>query len=283
VSSYDASGTATAASRARALAGSCHPEPVVAVTSIATALAVAAGGRWWLVLLAFLAGQLSVGWSNDYIDRDRDKAAARSDKPVAAGLVADRVVGISALVALVLCVPLSLLLGWRAGVAHLVAVAFAWGYNLVFKSSVLSPLPYVVAFGLVPSVVTLSVDGTMAPAWATAGGALLGASAHLTNTLPDLAEDVRLGVRGLPHRLGRRWSLLLAVVLLAAACLTLALGPPGGVGAVAWVLLGVAALAIGGIVVVAAGRAQSRDAFRLVVLTAVVAVALLVVQGDQLV
>jgi hypothetical protein len=34
---------------------------------------------------------------------------------------------------------------------------------------------------------------------------------------------------------------------------------------------------------VAAGRAQSRDAFRLVVLTAVVAVALLVLRGDELV
>jgi 4-hydroxybenzoate polyprenyltransferase len=282
VTSQHAQGTASAGSRAWALVGSCHPEPVVAVTSIATALAVAAGGRWWLVLLAFLAGQLSVGWSNDYIDRDRDRAAARSDKPVATGLVSDRAVGVSALVALAACVPLSLLLGQGAGVAHLVAVAFAWGYNLVFKSSSLSPLPYVVAFGLVPSVVTLSVDGTMAPAWATAGGALLGASAHLTNTLPDLEDDVRLGVRGLPHRLGRRWSLRLAVVLLAAACLTLAIGPAGDVGAVAWALLGVAAVAIGGIVV-AAGRAQSRDAFRLVVLTAVVAVGLLVLRGDQLV
>lgn len=270
---------------AAGLAGACHPEPVVAVTAIATALAVVAGLGWrsLLVLLAFLAGQLSVGWSNDFIDRDRDRAAARADKPVARGQVADRVVGIAAVVALAACVPLSLLLGWRAGVAHLVAVAFAWGYNLVFKASVLSPLPYVVAFGLVPSVVTLAAHrGGWAPVWATAGGALLGASAHLTNTLPDLEDDARLGVRGLPHRLGRRRSLWLAVMLLAAACLTLAVGPAGGIDAVAGGLLVVAAASVVAVVVVA-GRQQSRDAFRLVVLTAVVAVALLVVSGDQLV
>jgi len=44
-------------------------------------------------------------------------------------LVSRRTVGIGALVALTACVPMSLLLGWRAGVAHLVAVAAAWSYN----------------------------------------------------------------------------------------------------------------------------------------------------------
>jgi protoheme IX farnesyltransferase len=275
----DVRGTATALVRCS------HPEPVGAVTSIATALAVAAGLGWraLLVLLAFLAGQLSVGWSNDFVDRDRDVAAHRADKPVARGEVPSRVVGVAAVVALALCVPLSLLLGWRAGVAHLVAVAFAWGYNLVFKSSVLSPVPYVVSFGLVPSVVTLAADGGgWAPAWATAGGALLGASAHLTNTLPDLEDDVRLGVRGLPHRLGRRTSLWLAVAVLVAACATLAVGPAGGVDATAGVLLVLAAGSVVAIVV-AAGRERSRDAFRFVVLTAVLAVGLLVTSGDQLV
>jgi 4-hydroxybenzoate polyprenyltransferase len=270
---------------AAALVRCSHPEPVVAVTLIATALAVSAGLGWraGLVLLAFLAGQLSVGWSNDFVDRDRDIAAGRPDKPVARGEVPARVVGVAAVVALAACVPLSLLLGWRAGLAHLVAVAFAWGYNVVFKSSVLSPLPYVVAFGLVPSVVTLAAGrGGWAPAWATAGGALLGASAHLTNTLPDLDDDVRLGVRGLPHRLGRQASLWLAVALLVSACLIVAVGPAGGVDAVAGALLVVAAAFVVAIVV-AAGRERSRGAFRLVVLTALVAVALLVVSGDHLV
>ncbi|MDQ1708976.1 MAG: hypothetical protein QOG49_361, partial [Frankiaceae bacterium] len=114
-----------------ALFGSCHPEPVVAVTAISTALAVAAGLGWQsaLVCAAVVAGQLSIGWGNDYLDRDRDRAALRPDKPVALGLVSSALVGRAALVAFVVCVPLSLALGWRAGVAHLLTVGGGWAYN----------------------------------------------------------------------------------------------------------------------------------------------------------
>lgn len=270
---------------AGALAGSCHPEPVVAVTAITTALAIGAGlgARSAVVAAAILAGQLSIGWGNDYLDRDRDRTALRADKPVALGAVPSAVVGRAAVIALVACVPLSLALGWRAGLAHLVGVAAGWAYNLAGKATVLSPLPYVVAFGLIPSIVTLAAPAhSLAPGWATAGAAMLGASAHFTNTLPDLADDTRAGIRGLPHRLGPRGSLAAAVLLLAGACTVIAFGPGGGVGLRAGVLLAVAAAAIVGIVV-AAGRAdRSRAAFRLTMLTAVLAVALLVLRGNQL-
>lgn len=268
-----------------ALAGSCHPEPVVAVTAISTALAVAAGlgARSLLVTAAILAGQLSIGWGNDYLDRDRDREALRADKPLAQDLLASALVGWAALIALVLSVPLSFALGWRAGVIHLVAVAAGWVYNLCAKASVLSPLPYVVAFGLIPSVVTLTAEShRFAPLWAGAGGALLGASAHFTNTLPDLADDALAGIRGLPHRLGRGGSLAAAVVLLGGACLVLAFGPRGGLGLRAGVLLALAAGAIGGIVIAAGRPGRSRDSFRLTVLTAVLAVGLLVLRGNQL-
>ena len=268
-----------------ALLGSCHPEPVVAVTAITTALAIAAGlgVRSLIVLLAILTGQLSIGWGNDYLDRDRDRAALRADKPVAQGEIAGALVGRASVAALLVCVPMSFALGWRAGLVHLVAVAAGWVYNLFAKASVLSPLPYVVAFGLIPSIVTLASPAPrFAPLWAGAGGALLGASAHFTNTLPDLADDARAGIRGLPHRLGRLGSLTAAVVLLAGACLVLALGPRGGLGFVAGVLLALAAFAIVGIVLAAGRPDRSRDAFRLTVLTAVLAVGLLVLRGNQL-
>ncbi|MEO6713238.1 MAG: UbiA family prenyltransferase [Mycobacteriales bacterium] len=272
----------------QALAGSCHPEPVAAVTAISTALAVAAGLGWRSLVVgaAVFTGQLSIGWCNDYLDRDRDRAALRPDKPVALGLVSSAAVGRSALVSLLMTVPLSLALGWRAALAHALLVGGGWFYNLVAKPTALSVVPYLVAFGALPSIVTLAASPTttasIAPGWATAGGALLGASAHFTNTLPDLADDERAGVRGLPHRLGRRGSLVAAVVVLAAACLVLAFGPGGGLGVTAVVLLALAGAAIVGIVI-AAGRADgTRDAFRLTVLTAVLAVALLVIRGNQL-
>ncbi|MCU1592134.1 MAG: hypothetical protein JWP11_3390, partial [Frankiales bacterium] len=82
----------TAAVRLPALVQACHPEPSLAVTSITTALAVSAGrgaGSAW-VAAALLSGQLSIGWSNDWIDTERDRTTARPDKPAARGDVAPR-------------------------------------------------------------------------------------------------------------------------------------------------------------------------------------------------
>ncbi|MFN2537255.1 MAG: UbiA family prenyltransferase [Mycobacteriales bacterium] len=201
------------------LVQACHPGPTVAVTALATALAGSTDARPVRVALAFLAGQLSVGWSNDWVDADRDRAVARGDKPVVQGLPV-ATVRTAALLALTACVPLSLALGWRAGIAHLVAVASAWAYNLGLKATVLSWAPYALSFGLVPSVVTL-VRHVTAPWWATTAGALLGVGAHAANVLPDLDADARTGVRGLPQRLGGRGASLLAGVCLVAASLVL--------------------------------------------------------------
>ena len=237
------------AARTTALVRACHPEPTAAVTAVATALAVASGRGWgsaW-VAAAFLSGQLSVGWSNDWIDRDRDVRSGRADKPVARGEVPVAVVRRAALTAAALCVPLSLAMGVLAGVVHLVAVAAAWSYNARLKATALSWAPYALAFGLVPSIVVLGLPGRpWAPWWATAAGALLGVGAHLANALPDLDDDLAEGIRGLPHRLGPRASSALAAVLLLAATALLALGParPGALAvAVVVVASGVTAVA----------------------------------------
>jgi 4-hydroxybenzoate polyprenyltransferase len=266
-----------------ALVRACHPEPTAAVTAIATSLAVMSGlgARSGWVAAAFLTGQLSVGWSNDWIDRERDVRSARADKPVVRGDVSAATLRTAALVALALCVPLSLAMGWQAGVAHLVAVAAAWAYNARLKSTVLSFLPYAVAFGLVPSIVVLGLEGRpWAPAWATVAGALLGVGAHLANTLPDLEEDLANGVRGLPHRLGARASAALSAVLLLLAAVVLAFGP-GSPGRLAVVAVVVAAVATGAGLLLAR-RPGSRAAFRAALVVAVVSVALLLARGDAL-
>ena len=261
----------------------CHPEPTAAVTTIATALAVSAGLGWrsLLVTAAFLTGQLSVGWSNDWIDAARDVRTGRTDKPVARGDLPVGVVRTAALTAAVLCVPASLALGLRAGLLHLAAVAAAWAYNAWLKSSLLSWLPYALAFGAVPSIVTLALpEPVWAPVWATAAGALLGVGAHLTNVLPDLEEDLATGVRGLPHALGARRSAALAAVLLLAAAALLGVGP--GRPGVAALLTVAAAAAVTGWGLVRARRAGSRDAFRAAILVAALCVGLLVARGAAL-
>ena len=138
-----------------ALLRASHPEPTAAVTAIATALAVPTGlgVRSLWVTAAFLTGQLSVGWSNDWIDAARDARTCRADKPVGQGRLSVAAVRTAALTALVLCVPLSLAMGLAAGLLHLAAVAAAWSYNARLKATALSFLPYALAFGAVPSIV----------------------------------------------------------------------------------------------------------------------------------
>ena len=267
-----------------ALVRACHPEPTVAVTAMVTAFAAAAGRGWGTVWVAaaVLAGQLSVGWSNDYLDAARDAQVARADKPVPAGLIARRVVGIAALLALVASVPLSLASGWLAALPHLAGIAAAWAYNLGLKGTVLSPIPYAIGFGGLPAFVVLGLPGRPdPPAWLVCAGALLGLGAHFANVLPDLADDIRLGVRGLPHRLGARVSAALAAALLLAASLVLAFGPgrpsAGVLGAVG---AGVLALVVGGLL--AARRPGSRAAFQVAMLVAVVDAALFIARGASL-
>ena len=233
----------------RALALSCHPIPSLAVTALTAGLAALAGlpaGRGVLVTAAVFTGQLSIGWSNDYLDAERDRAVHRSDKPVAAGAVAPRVAGIAAVVALILTLALSAALGWPGGAAVLGTAACGWAYNLGLKATALSWLPYAIAFGMLPAVATLSASPPRWPAaWALTAGALLGVAAHLANVLPDLRDDVATGIRGLPHRLGAKTTALTGAGLLLAASAVILFGAGGQPGPWRWAGFGAALLVAG--------------------------------------
>lgn len=231
---------------AGALARASHPAPTVAVTVLAALAAVVAGhtaAGVARVALAVLAGQLTIGWSNDLVDAARDRAVGRSDKPVATGQLPAPVLRAALVAASAACVVLSAALGVAAGLTHLVLlVGSGWAYNLWLKRTVLSGLPYVVAFGALPAVVWLALDPpAWPPGWTMAVGALLGLGAHLVNVLPDLADDAATGVRGLPHRLGPRATGVLAVAALTAGSAVAVLAPPGRAGAVGWAVLATAA------------------------------------------
>lgn len=270
---------------ARGLALACHPGPTVVVTALSLGLVLGIGARAPLAALvgaAVLAGQLSIGWSNDWFDAARDRAVGRSDKPVVAGLVDVGLLRRAALMAAALCIVLSLGTGRAAGVVHLLAVAGGWLYNGLLKRTVLSWLPYAVSFGLLPAFIVLALPGGARPAgWALATGALLGAGAHVANVLPDLEDDARTGVRGLPHRLGRRACGVLAPSLLMAGVAVVALGSgrSTGAAAIAAGLAGVLALAAGA---VGLARPTSRLPFSLSMAVAAICVGLLVASGPAL-
>ena len=261
-----------------------HAPPAIAVTAIATALAVSVGRGVGVaaVTSAVAAGQLAVGWSNDYIDRDRDRLTSRVGKPIVAGQVPASTVRRAAIVALVACMPLSLLSGWRAGLLHVAAVAAALTYNAWLKSTLASPVPYAVAFAILPGFVTLGLPGhPLPPSWAVVAAAMLGCGAHFINTLGDLDDDIRMGVLGLPQRLGRSTSLAVGASLLAAAVAVLVFGPRGRPGAAVIVLFAVAMLLVLGVVVSARSK-YVRIAWPLTLSTALIAVALLIANGKSL-
>lgn len=256
----------------RALALACHPIPSVAVTAISAGLAALAGlpvDRGALVVGAVFTGQLSVGWSNDYLDAERDRAVRRTDKPLATGEVKPRVAGIAAAVAFILTVGFSAAIGWPGGAVALATVLAAWAYNLGLKGTVLSWLPYAIAFGLAPAVVTLS-DSTprWPPGWLVTVAALLGVAAHLANVLPDLRDDAETGIRGLPHRIGARATAVAAAALLSIASVVILVGPVGPPGAWSWGLFAVVAL-----VAAASTRLAYRDPSSRIFFAAIILIA----------
>ncbi|MGO1973568.1 MAG: UbiA family prenyltransferase [Propionibacteriaceae bacterium] len=257
----------------------CHPGPTGAVTLLTLLLALAAGLPWARsipLVLTVLAGQLTIGWSNDLLDRDRDRMAGRGDKPLVTQQLEVCTVRVSILVAGLVCLGASVFIGYAAALVHLVAVVGAgWAYNLVLKRTLVSFVPYALAFGALPCVVSLADrPAGIAPAWMVAAGALLGVSAHLANALPDLDDDTATGVTGLPQRLGSGMVRLCTPLILVAGSLLAALGPSGRPPA--WVWLGLVAIAI---LTLVAWVGHGKTPFRAVIAIALVNVALLVARG----
>jgi 4-hydroxybenzoate polyprenyltransferase len=281
-------------STARLLFASSHPGPTVTVTVLAAVIAAAVGHPVWVVVLVaatVVAGQLSIGLANDWIDADRDRAVGRTDKPVAQGLVPVSTVRSAAFGTAAVAVVLSVFLGPVAAVAHLVLVAAGWAYDAGLKRSVWSVAPFVVAFGLLPVVsVAAGPDGQWPAWWAVVTGAVFGVAIHCTNVLPDLVDDAATGVRGFPHRLGLRgagttaFGALVVAALLVLGGQVLGDDPVRGVGVVLAMVgtVVVVVLAAVGIRLVLVGRA-SRTLFRLVIASSLVLVVELGLAGARLV
>jgi len=267
-----------------ALALSTHPGPAVAVTAITFILGFGLGLDPWrlaLLVLAVLANQASVGLSNDWIDAERDRLVGRRDKPVARGWITAATVRTVAIVTACAALLLTVPLGPGATVTHAVFIVSAWAYNAGLKNSIVSVVPYVVSFGVLPLLVTQSLAQPATAAWwAMAAGASLGVAAHFANVLPDLDDDRRTGVRGLPHRLGRRAAGVSTYLVLLCASLLVVFGPAGAPAVVGWIGFGVIALiAVAGTALVLT-RPPGRLLFQLIIAAALINVALLAVAGS---
>jgi 4-hydroxybenzoate polyprenyltransferase len=175
------------------------------------------------------------------------------------------------------CLVLSLACGLASAAVHLLlVVGSGWAYNLGLKRVAWSGLPYAIAFGALPAVVTLALpDPQWPPVWMVAAGALLGVGAHLLNALPDLADDAQTGVRGLPHRLGAGRLRWLAPLVLTVASAVAAMGPVTGNAAWVWAAFGLCV-----VLAVVAMCGRGRVPFAAAVCIAAVDVVSLVVHGS---
>ncbi|WP_052032343.1 UbiA family prenyltransferase [Streptomyces viridochromogenes] len=263
-------------SPALALFAAAHGGPALAVTTVGGLLALRGDLRPLhavAVTAALFTGQLTIGWGNDLLDRRRDLAVGRTDKPLVTGALPVALVVRALVWAVLACLVLSVLAGWRSGLGLFLVTAAGHLYNLGLKSTRWSWVPYACAAGTLPSVVALAEPTPhWAPFWMTGAGATLGVGAHLLNALPDLADDERTGVRGLPHRIGERLSRVLAAVLLSVASQLVLFGPAGAPPVWAWAVL-VLVVVLAAFTLVAQGRAPFRAAVCIALLDVVLLVA----------
>jgi 4-hydroxybenzoate polyprenyltransferase len=194
---------------------------------------------------AVLGSQVFTGAINDLVDRGRDQAAARLEKPLVAGDISPEAALWVASAGLALQLAASLQLGTAALLIGAVATVSALTYNLWLSRTPFSVVPYLVSFGLLPLWVASGVGvSTERVLPAVPLIAPFAAAAHLANVARDYAGDASLGSRSLAQVLGPRFSvwaaygLALGVGLVVGIGLTLA-----GRTGVPSTVLGVAGLA----------------------------------------
>ena len=199
-----------------------HFGPTLIVTTITFVLALSQFSiiEALRVALAIFAGQLVVGWSNDLVDAPLDIAAQRTKKPIVGKEIDPDQLRKSIIFALFAALLLSLIspLGLIGTLIHFLVILSATLYNLKLKSTILSPLPYIVSFGALPWAIYLPT-GNQPPLWLFIDFMLISVAFHFFNVLKDFQWDINQGVLGLPQRFGRKPSLVISVSLVGSALL----------------------------------------------------------------
>ena len=174
------------------------------------------------VAIAIFAGQLVVGWSNDFIDAPLDIAAQRTKKPIVGKEIDPDQLRKSIVFALIAALLLSLLspLGLIGTLIHFLGLLSATLYNLKLKSTILSPVPYIVSFGALPWAIYLPTENKP-PLWLFIDFMLISVAFHFFNVLKDFQWDINQGVLGLPQRLGKKASLVISILLVGSAVMVL--------------------------------------------------------------
>ena len=196
------------------------PTVIVTITTFLLAISQYSIIDALIVALAIFAGQLVVGWSNDFIDAPLDIAAQRTKKPIVSKELKPEQLKKSIVFALIAALLFSLFspLGITGTLVHFLGILSATFYNLKLKPTILSPLPYIVSFGALPWAIYLPA-GNQPPLWLFIDFMIIAVAFHFFNVLKDFQWDINQGILGLPQRLGKNASLFISISLVISALL----------------------------------------------------------------
>lgn len=203
--------------RAPALLRAIHLGPVVLVCLASFVLSVQLLSFRGAVgtTLAIFFGQCIIGWTNDLVDLKSDRIARRLKKPLVAEEIDPKLLRTMLPIVLILTIFTSLLspLQVKGTLLHVAGLSSATLYNIWLKRTPLSFAPYVVSFALLPIAIYSTVSRS-APVWLVAAFATVACSFHFLNVIKDIDEDLRQGLLGLPQRVGKKLSRVIAFGLL---------------------------------------------------------------------
>lgn len=213
-----------------------HPFPSLLVAALTVVLAFLADAHAEPLIyvqlgLGMLLFQFAIGLTNDIADIEADRMA-KPWKPLVSGTVSRQTAVrlAAAFAGAGLLLTASLPIGaWLIGAGGLFC---GLAYDVSFKRTALSWLPYAVALPLIPAWVYVSLDAWDALLWWVFPlGVALGFALHLANQSPDVEGDRKAGVVGAAQRIGGRRSTALAIaifgVVASAAVVVLLFESPG--------------------------------------------------------
>jgi 4-hydroxybenzoate polyprenyltransferase len=179
--------------------------------------------------VAMTALQASIGALNDAVDAPRD-AGHKPGKPIPAGLVSGTVARVVVVAAAAIGLALSLPSGLLTVALGAVVLAIGYAYDLAFKGTAWSWVPFAVGIPLLPVFAWLGSTGTVPASFAILipVAMVAGSALAIANARADLERDAAAGIASVAVRLGpgRSWAVaagLLAFVV-AAAIVTLVRG-----------------------------------------------------------
>jgi 4-hydroxybenzoate polyprenyltransferase len=185
------------------------------VTASVAVLAGAAAPTAVRLGLAMTALQLGIGAVNDLVDAPRD-AGNKPGKPIPAGLISRSAATLIGLGGFGLGLLLALASGPLVLGLALVVVAVGLAYDLRFKGTAWSWLPFAIGIPILPVFGWAGATGSLDPLFAVLVPAAVagGAALAIANSLVDVDRDRAAGVSSVAVALGEGTARTVEIVLL---------------------------------------------------------------------